>query len=358
MGVPVSGEFRVEPLSEAEFEEWARLVESSPHGTIYSHPRYLEVLCSAAGGRFVVLGARRGDELAGGVALYENDSVFGRYVAPRLLLYYNGPVLRPYGTRYPSEQTARHLKALSALESAIGLRRYAGVTLVCMPSFTDARPFLTAGWSARLRYTYLVDIAEPLAQWGRVEQNLRRLIRRCEHEGVVCVDDDDFDAFYTLHERTMTRKGGEAYLWPGRFRRYFEALRREKLCRLFHARQPDGRTIASQLVLLGPGRLCHVVAAAADEAFLQSGASAFLRWKAFEALSASGYKTADLTDASLNSVTHFKSQLGGDLRMLLVLNGPQSLPYRLEAAAKALAWQARATLRRAARRVGRRGESS
>jgi len=357
VGVQVSGEVRVEPLADAEFHEWTHLVEASPHGTIYAQPRYLEVLCSAAAGRFLLLGARRGHELLGGVALYENGSVFGRYVAPRLLLYYNGPVLRPYGTRYPSEQTSRHLKTLSALALTIADRRYAGVTLVCTPAFTDARPFLAAGWSARLRYTYLVDIAEPVAQWRRVEQNLRRLIHRCEHDGLVCVDDDDFDAFYTLHERTMARKGGEIYLSADRFRRYFEALHRDKLCRLFHARKPNGHSVASQLVLLGAGGLCHVVAAAADEAFLQSGASAFLRWKSFEMLSASGYKTADLTDAALNSVTHFKSQLGGDLRMLLVLDAPQSISYRWGVHAKGLARRARAALRQAAGRFRPRRES-
>jgi hypothetical protein len=301
-----------------------------------------------------VLGARQGAELVGGVALYENDSVHGRYVAPRALLYYNGPVIRPYGTRYPSEQTGRHLKTISALEHAIASRRYARVTLACTPSFGDARPFLAAGWSAGLRYTYLVDIAEPGAQWGRVEQNLRRLIQRCEREGLICVDDDDFETFYRLHERTMARKGGEIYLSAEGFRHYFESLRRNGLCRLFHARQNDGRILASQLVLLGTGGLCHLVAAATDEAFLRSGASAFLRWKSFEALSASGYKIADLTDAALNAVTHFKSQLGGDLRMLLLLDAPQSLSYRLGTRAGALVRRARMALGQTARSFGRR----
>jgi hypothetical protein len=354
----VSNEIRVEPLPEAEFGEWVRLIESSPHGTVYAQPRYLESLCSAAGGRFVVLGARRGDELVGGVALYENDSVYGRYVAPRLLLYYNGPILRPYGTRYPSEQTARHLKTLGALERAIASRRYARTTLACAPSFADARPFLVAGWSAGLRYTYVVDIGEPVAQWVRVEQNLRRLIQRCEREGLDCVTSDDFDAFYALHQRTMARKGGEIYLTAEGFRRHFETLRREGLCRLFHARRLDGRIVASQLVLLGTGGLCHLVAAAADEAFLQSGASAFLRWKSFQALSAGGYKAADLTDAPLNTVTHFKSQLGGDLRMLLVLDAPQRLAYRFGNSAGALYRNSRAALKRFTRRADPEGGES
>jgi hypothetical protein len=350
----VSAEIQVEPLQEGELPQWVRLIESSPHGTVYAQPRYLDTLCSAAGGRFVVLGARHGDELAGGVALYETESRFGRVVAPRLLLYYNGPVLRPYGTRYPSEQSARHVKTLRALERAIASRRYARVTLTSMATFTDARPFVAAGWSTGLQYTYAVDIGEPVKQWTRVEQNLRRLIQRCEREGFDCVDDDDFDAFYALHERTMDRKGQGSYLPAEGFRRYFDGLRGAGLCRLFHARAPGGRVVASQLVLLGARGLCHLVAASADEAFLRSGASAFLRWKSFEALAASGYRTADLTDASLNAVTHFKSQLGGELQTLVVLDAPRRLAYRVGTPTAALYRRVRTTLNR----VRGRGEAS
>lgn len=354
-GETLAGEVRVSLLQESEFDEWSRLVGSSPHGSVYALPRYLNALCSAAGGRYAILGARQGDELVGGIALYECDSRHGRFVAPRLLLYYNGPVLRQYGTRYPSEQTARHLKTLAALEQAVRARGYARLTLACSPSFTDARSFLAAGWLAAPRYTYIVDISDPARQWLRIEQNLRRLILRCEREGISCLADDDFDAFLSLHERTVARKGLEAYLPSARFARYFDTLRQDGLCRLFHARQPDGRTIASQLVLLGPGGSSYVVAAAADEACLRSGASSFLRWKSFEALSAAGGQMADLTDAALNPVTHFKSQLGGELRMFLVLDAPRSLSYRCGAAAGAAYRSTRALLGGAMHRGGTRG---
>jgi hypothetical protein len=61
-------------------------------------------------------------------------------VSPRRLLHYNGLVLRRYATRYPSEQTARHLKAISAIAGALERRGYASVTLNCPSSVTDVRP--------------------------------------------------------------------------------------------------------------------------------------------------------------------------------------------------------------------------
>jgi len=333
--------YQTEELRESQYDEWLKLVATSPEGSIYAVPHYLAALSRADGGRFSVLAVRRGDELVGGVALYENDSRYGPYVSPRPLLYYNGILLRQYETRYPSEQTSRQLKIFEALESAVARRGYARLTLASRSSLTDARVFLAAGWSVLPRYTYVVRIGDPGSLWNRVEQNLRRLVRRCEREGMSFHDDGDFDSFFRLHVSIMERRQHGQYLPEARFRGFLQELAAAGLCRLFEAREPAGRVIASQLVLLGPHPVCHVAAAATDAEFQASGISAFLRWKSFEALSALGYAAVDLTDASLNPVTHFKSQLGGDLEMTLLLDAPRSLPYRIGSGARALLARAR-----------------
>jgi hypothetical protein len=327
-------------------------VSESPDGSIYSLPQYLDILCRAAGGRFCVLGIRQGGELAGGVALYESDSRHGRCVSPRMLLSYNGIVLRRYDTRYPFQQTARHLKVLSCLKSALGRRKYARVTLNLRSSITDVRPFLEAGWTASPYYTYIIPIADLGLLWSRIEQNLRRLIRRCEKEGMTFSDDDDFAACYRMHEETMKRKGHVPYLPEHSFRQYFEMLRGANLCRLFHARLSGGRPIATQLILMGPSPVTHTVTAASDPEFRRTGVAAFLRWRAFEAMSSLGYSGNDLTGAGLNSVTHFKGQLGGDLHLFLVLNSPRTLRYRLGYRAESWYRRGRGVLENVARRTG------
>jgi hypothetical protein len=344
----------VEVLPEAQFGAWSRLVRESPDGSIYSLPEYLDVLCRAAGGRFAILAVRQRGDLAGGAALYERESRYGRYVAPRRLLHYNGLVLRRYATKYPSEQTARHLKAMGALAAALEGRGYAWATLVSQSSLVDVRPFLAAGWSVTPRYTYVVGTSDPDLLWSRIEQNLRRLIKRCERDGIVVADDDDFDEFYRLHARTMQRVEGESYLPEAAFRRYFETLRASGLCRLFQARRPDGRVAASQLVLLGSRAITHTVAAAADPELLPMGVSAFVRWRTFLALAESGFAANDLTDASLNPVTHFKSQLGGELRLSLVLDAPRRWSFRATHGVATVSRRALRMLGGAARRaVGR-----
>lgn len=325
MKEPVS----VRELTESDYSAWNELVAASPDGSPYATPEYLAALCEATGEGFRILAACRGEEILGGVALYEERTRVGIEVSPRLLLHYNGLVLRHYETKYPSVRTARHLETMAALREAMGRRGYAGLRLKCRHTVKDARVFIEAGWTARPSYTYVVPINDIPQLWGRMEQNLRRLVERCGKQGIVVGEDDDFGNFFRMHLETHERKGAAVYLPPAAFERYFRRLRAAERMRLYHARLPDGQSVCAQLVLADRHRVAHTVSAAADARHLNLGATAYLRFKVFEDLSRRGYLANDLTDAALNPVTHFKSQLGGDLELCLSLEAPPSARARL-----------------------------
>lgn len=344
----------VRPLGETEYAAWNDLAARSPEGSIYATPEYLGALCEATGGRFDILGAFQGDELVGGVPVYEESRGYGTVVSTRLLLYYCGPVLRSYETKYPSQRTTRQLAILEALVQALDGRGYARCRLRTRSPLSDIRAFQARGWRASPTYSYVVPIADLAAQRERVEQNLRRLIDRCGRQGVVFTDDDDFDSFFAVHLQLHERKGAPLYLPRPAFERYFRRLKAAGLCRLFHARLPEGLSIASQLTLLGRHPVVHTVTAGAHADYLNLGASAFLRWKAFEALAALGYQGNDLTDAALNPITHFKSQLGGDLQLNLEIERPESTRLVIAERVGAVSRRARRLGRAALRRLTRR----
>lgn len=341
-----------------EHEAWDRLVGSSRDGSPYHASAYLEVLCACGGGRYRILGVHEGEELVGGVPLYERDASTGTYVQPRLLLYYNGLVLRDYETRYPSRVTSRHLGIMEALERELSKLGYGGVELRCRSSRDDVRPFLERGWSAKPSYTYVVPLEDSERLWKRVDPNLRRLVDRAREESVQVTEDGDFESFYRLHRTVHDQKGAPLYLERSAFERYFEELHRQGLMRLFHARLPDGRAVSSLLVLASGHPVTHTVAAAADPEHYDTGASPYLRWKVFETLAEDGYEGNDLTDASLGTVARFKRQLGSELRMGLVLEAPSKAPFRAERAARALYWRTRTTVGDAVRSLGRTSDDS
>src|SRR6185369_5746428 len=229
-------------LPETEYQSWNDLVADSPDGSIYSTPEYLDVLCSQTGGSFKILAAERAGELVGGIAIFERKDTWGSYVTGRLLLYYNGFVLKTHPSKYPSERTAKRLETLSALEQHVAGNGYGRIQIKSRSSLQDARVFAEQGWNTRLSYSYVVPLNDLATHWSaRMEQNLRRLVTRCEREGIQLSDDDDFESFYRLHHQTHVRKGAAIYLPEQAFRTYFERLRSQNLCRLFHARNADGR---------------------------------------------------------------------------------------------------------------------
>jgi len=318
---------------------------------VYSYPEYLDALCRTAGGSFRILAVLKGDEIHGGVGLYERATLGARFLSGRLLLYYNGLVLQHYSSKYPSENSSRILQVSSVVRDSISEIGYGYAEIRNRHDVTDLRPFLAGGWRARPSYSYLVSFSDKEGAFGRIEQNQRRLIRRAEEEGIVLSTDTDFDAFYRMHEGTHTRKGAPIYLPKPEFKRYFELLSSQGLCRLYHARMPNGRAVASQLVLLGGHPVTHSVSAAADPGFLRSGATPFLRWKVCEALAEEGYLGNDLTDAALNEVTRFKSQLGADLVVNSVLSTPRTARFRAARALSRLRDRGGSLINRAIRRA-------
>ncbi len=351
---PSSRALEARVLHEAEYEAWRRFVDSSPGGSVYSYPEYLEVLARVVGGSFRILAVLKGDEIHGGIGLYERKRPAGKVLSGRLLLYYNGFVLREFTGKYPSVNASRETGVLSALEAWLARERFAHVHVRSRHPISDMRAFARGGWSVRPSYSLLMELHDTEAAFDRIEQNQRRLIRRCEESGASLAVDEDFSAFYRMHQGTHDRKDAPVYLPEGQFRAYFDALAGKGLCRLFQVRLPDGRPVASQLVLLGGHPVTHTVTAAADPEFLHLGITPFLRWKVCEALAAEGYGGNDLTDAALNEVTRFKSQLGGTLVTNLVLNGRDNLRYRMRLASARAYRGARGILGRAFRPLAQR----
>jgi hypothetical protein len=338
-------------LAEARYDEWARFVEGAPRGSIYHTPAYLEALARATGGSFRILAVEKGSEIVGGVALYEEMGPGGIRVSPRLLLYYNGPVLVGLDSRYPYKETSEHLKILATLEAWLSSAGYGRLSLKCLPAFTDVRVFASKGWRISPTWSYVVPITELDTTWSRIDQNLRRLVKRAQREGVTVTEDDDFESFFRLHESTMDRKDRGVYLDKERFQAWFTGLRDHELATLYHARMPDGTAVAATLVLLGNHPVAQTVSAAADSAYQALGTNPLLRWESFRRLHERGYRGVDLTDASLNPVTRFKGQLGGDLVMSLELDAPRTLRFRMWERGRSTYYRARGAAGSVVRRL-------
>lgn len=340
----------VRTAREAEFDAWDTFVSTSPDGSPYATAKYLDILCRATGGRFVVIVAEKGAEMVGGVALYFEPELGQPVISTRLLLYYGGPVLKHYDTKYPSEATSRYLQVHQALAEAMEQQPAALIRLRPRSTVADVRVYLGRGWTATPTYSYVVDLTNRGLILGRIEQNLRRLINRAGTSDVTISRDDDVESFLRLHHQVHDRKGARLYLPDKAFRSYLRSVIDAGIGRLYHARLPDGTAAATQLVLADRHPVAHTVSAGADHQHQNTGANPFLRFKVFEQLADDGYHGCDLTDAALNPVTRFKSQLGGQLLMAVALHRPPTGMYRVLSAGQRARIRLSGFLRKSLRR--------
>jgi len=306
--------YKVNMLSEDQYDEWDKLVDLSPHGSIYSKSFFLKALCEAGGTHYRILAVFRGEEMAGGVGLHFIHSKFGEIVQSRGLLYYNGMVIKANETKYPSKSTYYDMDIVKALCRELEDKRYASIQLLNRGSLEDIRPFLFCGWSAQIQYTYEVPLQDMDLLWQRTEQNVRRLITRCQKMKREWAASDDFTAVYRLHEATCARKGIPTYFPFEQFQALYNRLSLNNNAQLFLTLSSESQPIAGQIVIYSAHPVTHTWAAAADPEYMNTGASAFLRWKVFEEMSRRGFAFNDLTDAMNETVAKFKSQFGGILR--------------------------------------------
>ncbi|MFW5708796.1 MAG: GNAT family N-acetyltransferase [Chloroflexota bacterium] len=325
----MSEKYHITYLDESEYSQWDRFVDSSPQGSIYSTSTFLRAMTEISGTRFNILAIRKGEEIVGGVGLHYRSSRWGDVIERRGLLFYNGLIYRDYPTKYPSKKATQQINIIRAMIAELESNGYAAVSLSMPGPVEDTRAFTWAGWDVYPQYSYVVPIDDLDALWRRTEQNARRLISRCQNARQTVEQRDDFDCFYTLHEKTYHQHGLEPYFPRETFRHLYDTLRDHGYAGLFFALMPDGRPVSTQIVLSTGHPVTHTWVAGSDRDYAHTGVTALLRWEVFKIYHQRGYAYNDLTDAMNEPVARFKAQLGGDLVYSPIISRTNSRALRL-----------------------------
>ena len=95
---------QVKRVEAPDYPAWRTVLASSPEGSPYQLPEFLEALAVATGGSVRLLGLYRDTtELVGGIGLYLQPNPLGLAATSRLMLYYNGPFLKPAAATSPPQ---------------------------------------------------------------------------------------------------------------------------------------------------------------------------------------------------------------------------------------------------------------
>jgi len=322
--IRMAAPFEIQDVAQSGYAEWREVVGLAPEGSPYQLPEYLAALAEVTQTNYRLIGVYRDRELIGGIGLYLKQTYWGVDASPRVLLYYNGPFVKPSKSACPHRQEAFRREVHTVLQSHLRELGYRRIRFKVRQPECDYRVFLQAGWRPRLVYSYVVDLHDLDAAWDNMDNNLRRLVRRCEKQGYTYTEEGSCDAFLDMHQHLEFQKQVPTYLPRPAFTRFIETLRACGIASLFQVNAPDGTPAASQLVIHGQHPIAHMLSAGAAPHALSSGCSALLRWRAFQTLVQRNCRGLDLTDAQVSSVAHFKSQLGGQVQLGIQLELPQS----------------------------------
>jgi len=287
---------------------WDEFVRRAVGGSIFSTGAWLRCAQQATGGQIRCFGCYKNGHLMAGVSGLEQRRRFLKRLTTPVLTPHGGLLLAPVPSKGPAKLEAEWNRATSLLVAHLtGL--YDHVHLVHAPAVQDLREFAWAGWHARVRYTYQMDLSDLEALWERVERRTRTVIRKAEKAGFQLRPTDDMDLFRRQYELIYARQEGPPPVDPVVAQRFAQSALAAGLGRAFAVESPAGE-VASIVIFVEGFDTAYAWAAGADPEFNPTGATSLLYWKFFEQ---SPLKKFDFVGANIPAIARFKRGFGGDL---------------------------------------------
>ena len=289
-----------------EYGAWDAAVLSCPSAALFHTTAWL-----AAGGKpFDIYGAFDGEELVGGfVAEYETLKNGVRISARSRLTPYSGQAVFVSPRRRSSEITAR--KAIAALAAERLKQDLKRVNVRLSPFTPDVQPYVWAGFSAVVRYTYLVDVSCASTAWENLDENHRRSIKLAEKSGLSLDEGVRAEDCVELFRASRESPGR----WKDLLGGYARALSPLGFCKNFGIRDSDGTLVSAIFLVWDRYRTYYLLGG-----FKQSGdkisraATTYGLWKAMSFTREElGLKTFDLEGSMIPGVELFFRKFGGEL---------------------------------------------
>lgn len=305
---------------------WRRLTSTATGATPVHHPLISQVAGLTPGCEWSALGAWRGGQLVGGIAVVASDN---GDVWPRSLAPYNSPLIMPMPDALPATRHRHESMVANALLTELAARhRFVSVRL--RPRSIDVRKIVESGWRLTSSFTYEIDITDLDRAWRSIDDNRRRLIRRAERRGcsvrevsgcsVHLVEEVD-----RLHRMMRDGYGTTTDLDGRGWQQALPLLFEAGLVRLLTVFDADGE--AAAFVLVTRTRpVSTLLATGSDPSRLDSGAGALLRWRMLCELAADGVESVDMNGARIGPEGRFKASFGGELADRWELSSPVTSP--------------------------------
>ncbi|MFH1722888.1 MAG: GNAT family N-acetyltransferase [Candidatus Altiarchaeota archaeon] len=199
----------VENLKKTEEEEWDKLVESSPHATLFHKLDFLKPLAKHTKSELALLVGYKKEEKIGGLPIFiQKRSNLKMALSPprEMSIPYLGPILRDWNDlpQYRREPNFHEFieKADEFLKTEFNPSY---ISISTPPNMDDARPFKWAGYEVEPMYNYLLDLRVGKGKlWEGLKKKLRQDITRTKKRGIT-VEEGGKKEFIYVYEQVAER---------------------------------------------------------------------------------------------------------------------------------------------------------
>ena len=177
-------------VDEKEAEEWNKLVESAPHGTIFHTWKWLRIAEKHTNSKLYPIIGYKGATPVGIFPLFYQRKTYLKMVfspPPHTAMPYLGPALVGYDKLKQSKNETLFIEFQKQVDEFINEELKADYIYISLPpQLLDPRPFQWTGYHVEPAYGYVMDLSNGVEYiWQKkCDKKLRQTIERARRRGI------------------------------------------------------------------------------------------------------------------------------------------------------------------------------
>lgn len=295
-----------------DFDEFERFNLSSPQSNPFQSTAWLKAYSEIFNLSIKILLVKKGDEIVAGLILPIKKKIIFPISTPLPFTYYSGILFKDFPREKRQKQITEKNKAISKIHEHLK-HELKFLILKLHHTIDDVRQFKWLGYKIKPRHTFVLNIESIEGVWDGLSNSLKRKIKEAQERGFEVIKTTTVDKLTEQQILSYEKSGAKFFLEFKDLKRLLEKLVQGKVLQVYHVIDKNNAVLASRGVSIWNNKAYDVVAGMIDREI--DAASHFLLWKIIEDLSSNGVKEFDFCGADLESVSFFKTQFGGTIKI-------------------------------------------
>jgi len=301
-------------------EEWDKLVENSPHGTIFHTWKWLKIAEKHTNSKLYPIIGYKGTKPVG---IYPFFLIRKKGVKllfsppPKTLLLYLGPTFSDFQKLKQSMKESLFMEFQTEVDNFITSKLKGNyIRIRTSPGLLDSRPLRWAGYHVEPLYTYVMDLTKGTDNiWNGFNKELRRNINKAQKEDIK-VEEGSKEEIYIINELLRQRFEEQGYRSSKDYYRsylsdVYEAFYPQNL-RIFVAKY-SGEIITGQIAICYSDKI-SLWAGSPKTNILRGTPNDLLQWEIIKWACKHGFRQYEIMDAGDDPrLRHFKAKFNPEL---------------------------------------------